>query len=1034
MSFVASSDNSVLARPDGDLCTWMNGRKYYIAVGETGSISAGNVTSQSVPLNDTWSPRIPQRCSIELITCPSCHFEVSVSYLNIPTCSTNGKCRCDYVWVKEPTIGRLGEELCGVRRNESGMNGSGAGTTGLVFESLRKLLSIDFLYSYSYTDAFSLQVTAKSNVYVLRGQADYYQGGSSGYIESPHFPVVYPSDYSVEYQLVNVDPRGYVQLVFTDFQLSPWSYIEVLNTNGSRIDVYNGNTFRPPIIVSAGQNLTVKFRANDEYANAGFRAKYTFVNYPDKYWFNKPNTDCGGIVDDTGGAITMMNMVAQTGTSRAYDCVWLVKSSARETPESQISIRVAQFEEMGPQSTLEIKQGLVSVAYPLVTLNSHQTTKNQQHAQEYTIPASSGFYIRLKGSFTNRSRLAVVYSVFTFDSACNETSQFMCANRRCLHPAIHCDGFNHCGDGSDEVGCDGKVVFEKRLSDEKKQAKEVMQWWSNLTPNYHFPKQDSTEAGNGTNTLILLTSLAGLGMFILTTILILIKLRKQRQIEALNREALRSISEVGDGRRIYPGDIPLFDPPPTYDDVCKFYMPPPPAYSTIDESSPTLARLNTGLPGVENAGFTMISESPPPTYREATHKNNRILRVILPSSSAERRHHRRHKSSPAKAHSAHRRTALRARRSLAALLNDERRRRKPCQCQGACSCPSSSSSTGHVSPSSPPRYQDTRPRPRPPVVPMHVPQDSLSSISSFGSTLPEPPKLVVKEIASTGASCSSASASSSALSPHIITNNETTGHIEAPPPEEGSGHMFRMPRTSHRPPRPRQQVQSTSVTPPIAPPPSTNQRGTITSAASSAVSSSSARPSSALRTAAGNRDRASQQQQQQQQQHLQDKRKSPKRAPIMPLNSRLLAFELDRIGPVDAVTAGASSAVTGSSRIRTGALLAAGGGGGGEGAATTGVSNGTSGSNTTTGAASRPAEAGAKERRERDGFAGKVSVIHGSVAPKQQQQLNHKKEHLCINKWIVRSVDTNGPCVKNASGSTMPYTYVQMIDVNSIFN
>lgn len=162
--------------------------------------------------------------------------------------------------------------------------------------------------------------------------------------------------------------------------------------------------------MSAGQNLTVKFRANDEYANAGFRAKYTFVNYPDKYWFNKPNTDCGGkefsmpltakcvmqvlhgyailiislspccketvtmifnpcqpnqcpnnglywlttnrsiitgIVDDTGGAITMMNMVAQTGTSRAYDCVWLVKSSARETPESQISIRVAQFEEMG---------------------------------------------------------------------------------------------------------------------------------------------------------------------------------------------------------------------------------------------------------------------------------------------------------------------------------------------------------------------------------------------------------------------------------------------------------------------------------------------------------------------------------------------------------------------------------------------------------------------------------------------------------------------------------------------------------------
>lgn len=54
-----------------------------------------------------------------------------------------------------------------------------------------------------------------------------------------------------------------------------------------------------------------------------------------------------GIVDDSGGAITMMNMVAQTGTPKSYDCIWLVKSSAREASESQISIRVAQFDEMG---------------------------------------------------------------------------------------------------------------------------------------------------------------------------------------------------------------------------------------------------------------------------------------------------------------------------------------------------------------------------------------------------------------------------------------------------------------------------------------------------------------------------------------------------------------------------------------------------------------------------------------------------------------------------------------------------------------
>lgn len=88
-----------------DLCRWMNGRKYYIGVGETGAISVGNVTSSSSASGETANstgpgdlgspgqPRIPQRCSVELITCPSCHIVVSVLYLNIPSCSGDGSCQ-----------------------------------------------------------------------------------------------------------------------------------------------------------------------------------------------------------------------------------------------------------------------------------------------------------------------------------------------------------------------------------------------------------------------------------------------------------------------------------------------------------------------------------------------------------------------------------------------------------------------------------------------------------------------------------------------------------------------------------------------------------------------------------------------------------------------------------------------------------------------------------------------------------------------------------------------------------------------------
>lgn len=65
-------------------------------------------------------------------------------------------CRCDYVWVKEPTVGKSGQEFCGITSNLSSQS----------YQSKTKLLSIDFLYSFSYNDAFSLQFSAESELLV----------------------------------------------------------------------------------------------------------------------------------------------------------------------------------------------------------------------------------------------------------------------------------------------------------------------------------------------------------------------------------------------------------------------------------------------------------------------------------------------------------------------------------------------------------------------------------------------------------------------------------------------------------------------------------------------------------------------------------------------------------------------------------------------------------------------------------------------------------------------------------------------------
>lgn len=60
--------------------------------------------------------------------------------------------------------------------------------------------------------------------------------------------------------------------------------------------------------------------------------------------------DCGGFVEDYGGAITMMNMVP-SNTLRAFDCIWLIRPRNSHVPDTQVSIRVAQFEEMGKRVT-----------------------------------------------------------------------------------------------------------------------------------------------------------------------------------------------------------------------------------------------------------------------------------------------------------------------------------------------------------------------------------------------------------------------------------------------------------------------------------------------------------------------------------------------------------------------------------------------------------------------------------------------------------------------------------------------------------
>lgn len=132
--------------------------------------------------------------------------------------------------------------------------------------------------------------------------------------------------------------------------------------NGQRLDVSSGARFRPPVIVSSGPSLLIRFYANGG-TNLGYKAFYSFVIGHSYDKSTQPITDCGGYVENLGGTITMMNMVSQG--VKIYDCVWLIRPPKNFLHmKTHMYLKVVGFADMGmfktKQNTLPkylIKQG-----------------------------------------------------------------------------------------------------------------------------------------------------------------------------------------------------------------------------------------------------------------------------------------------------------------------------------------------------------------------------------------------------------------------------------------------------------------------------------------------------------------------------------------------------------------------------------------------------------------------------------------------------------------------------------------------------